>query len=595
MRRRRLLWLIFPMYLAVIVPALAVVAVYSSRSIREFHLETSARFLETRTLLFERFLAGGDFDSPAAIDSLCREVGAATGTRITVILPSGRVIADSEHDPGLMENHGDRPEVRAALSGATGSSSRFSGTLRDRMLYVAVPVRRSGAIVGVARSALPLTGVEAGLRLLYRRIALVGALVAAAAAVVSMILARRISRPVEEIRRGVERYARNDLGYRLPRQGIAEIDELSRGINDMAARLADRIETVERQRGEQEAIFTGMMEGLLLVDADERIVRLNPAAAAFLAVKMGAVEGKTIQEAVRNPHLLRFVARALGSDAPVEDDFPMHGAGGEIHVQAHGVALRAPGGSRGGAVIVLNDVTRLRSLENLRRDFVANVSHELRTPITSIKGFVETLLDGAMDDPADAAHFLGIIARQAERMNNIVEDLLRLAGIEGGLERNDIRLEMKSVRDVVLGAAEVCRPKADERKIRLEIDVPGGLEAALNEALLEQAVINLLDNAIKYSQEGKAVEVRACRRGDEVAIEVRDEGCGIDAGAIPRLFERFYRVDRARSRNLGGTGLGLAIVKHIMQAHHGSVSVESEPTAGSTFTLRLPGGAAGLS
>ncbi|MDD3642331.1 MAG: ATP-binding protein, partial [Candidatus Krumholzibacteria bacterium] len=560
------------------------VALYSARAVRELHIDTTARYLEARAMLFGRLIESGLAESRAAVDSLCKDLGAEVGTRITVVVPGGRVIGDSQSDPASMENHGDRPEVVSAFSGSPGSSIRYSETLREEFLYIAVPIRRGGTIAGVVRTSLPLTGVHASLRRLYLRIAVAGLLVAAAALLASVALARSISGPVEEIQRGVDRFSRGDLAYRVPAHRIAEIGGLAQGVNEMAGRLEERIGTIERQRREQEAVFAAMVEGLMLVDADQRIMRMNPAAAEMLGTAAERAERRSVQEVVRNPYLLGFVARALRSNEPVEEDFMLRTSSGERSIQAHGAPLAGADG--GGAVIVLNDITHLRSLEALRRDFVANVSHELRTPITSIKGFVETLLDGAQHDPADAAQFLEIIGRQADRMNHIIEDLLLLSGIEGRAEEG-IRLERGDVCRLIDEAVRICGPGAAEKDIAIEVECPGGLSARMNEALLEQALVNLIENAIKYSEKGQPILIRASERGGGTVIEVIDRGCGIEAKAIPRLFERFFRVDKARSRKLGGTGLGLAIVKHIMQAHGGSVAVESVPGKGSTFALHL--------
>jgi two-component system phosphate regulon sensor histidine kinase PhoR len=588
MHPKRLLWYIFPWYLLIIVVSLAIVTGYSTRAVKDFHFTATSNDLEARALLFEETLSEKIGGAYSVIDGLCKELGKATGSRITVILPDGVVIGDSDSNPERMENHGDRPEFIGALAGMTGSSIRYSDTLRENFMYVAVPIKVDGGIAGAVRASMPLTALSESLRSMYVRITITGIFVAIAAGVVSMLVARRISRPVEEIKRGIVHFASNDLSYRLPVHELEEIGELAAVINSMAGRLEDRIETVERQRNEQEAIFAGMVEGLLVVDKNEVILRINPAAAMFLNVDIGDAEGRPIQEAVRNPYLQKFVARTLSFPEAVEDDLTLRNDSGELYVQAHGVKLlRHDGGLRGG-VIVLNNVTRLRKLEDLRRDFVANVSHELRTPITSIKGFVETLLDGAMRDPVDTEHFLRIIAKQAGRMDNIIEDLLLLSGIERGMEKAEIRVEKTRIADVIKDAIEVCEYKAREKKIAVEVDCAGDLEAMINEPLLEQAVINLLDNAIKYSDENGQVEIAASRHADEITIEVKDEGCGIEGANIPRLFERFYRVDKARSRKLGGTGLGLAIVKHIMQAHGGSVTVASIPGEGSAFTLHLP-------
>jgi two-component system phosphate regulon sensor histidine kinase PhoR len=588
MHPKRLVWYIFPWYLVIILISLAIVTVYSTSAVKDFHFNTTSDDLEARATLFEKTISERMDGPHSVVDELCKELGSSTGTRITVILPDGRVIGDSDSDPESRENHGDRPEFIRALAGRTGSSIRYSDTLRERFMYVAVPVRIDGGVSGAVRASTPLTALDRSLNAMYVRITISGILVAIAAGVVSILVARRISRPVEEIKKGVAHFASNDLSYRLPVHELEEIGELANVINAMAERLEDRIETVERQRNEQEAIFAGMVEGLIVVDEEEKIVRINPAASAFLGIEIAEAEGRMIQEAVRNPYLQKFVRKALSSAITVEEDFTLRNDRGELYVQGHGVQLLRPDGRLRGGVIVLNNVTRLRKLENLRKDFVANVSHELRTPITSIKGFVETLLDGALRDPVDAANFLKIIGRQAERMDNIIEDLLLLSGVERGLEESNVRVEKGKIIDIIRDAIEVCDHKAREKKIRIDVDCAPDIEGTVNEPLLEQAVINLLDNAIKYSDEGGPVEISASRHADEITIEVRDEGCGIDREDIPRLFERFYRVDKARSRKLGGTGLGLAIVKHIMQAHGGSVIVASTPGEGSTFTLHLP-------
>jgi len=588
MRRSRLIWYIFPWFIVIILGSLALVTVYSTRSARSFHFRKTAEDLEVRALLFEDVIDDALVRRPAAVDSICKSMGAATLTRLTVIRPDGTVIGDSNEDPARMGDHGDRPEVIRALAGFTGTSRRYSDTLREDLMYVAVPSRRDGRVVAAVRASHPLTELSAELRGLHTRVALSGLVTALVAVVISAFVARRISRPVDEIKRGVERFAMDDLGYRLPVHDLREIGGLASVINRMAERLEDRIRTVETQRNEQEAIFAGMVEGLIVLDGDENVVRMNPAAASFTGVDEEKARGRPIQEVIRNPYLLEFVSRTMRSNETVEQDFTLRNGRGEIHVQAHGVRLSGKRGARGGAVIVLNNVTRLRKLENLRRDFVANVSHELRTPITSIKGFVETLQDGALDDPVDSRHFLDIIARQADRMNNIIEDLLMLSGIERGLEREDVRLEPAGIRGVLEDAIRVCGSRAAERDIDLVFDAPDDLEAPVNEALMEQAVINLIDNAIKFSEPGSAIDVRAGSKDGEVFISVSDRGCGIEEEEIPRLFERFYRVDRSRGGKNGGTGLGLAIVKHIVQAHRGTVTVESAVGKGSTFTIRLP-------
>jgi two-component system phosphate regulon sensor histidine kinase PhoR len=300
--------------------------------------------------------------------------------------------------------------------------------------------------------------------------------------------------------------------------------------------------------------------------------------------------GRTIPELVRNRQLQEFITKSLESSDPIETRILLHEAGVEQHLQAHGTALLDGQAQRIGALIVLNDITELHKLQMVRTDFVANVSHELKTPVTSIKGFIETLLDGAKNRPEDLQRFLEIISRQTERLNSIIDDLLTLSRVEQQTEKAQISFEDVSLRGILLESVELCHHRAEQKQISLEVDCQEGLRAYINPSLLEQALVNLIDNAVKYSDPGNPVSVRAFGANREICIEIKDCGCGIAKEHQPRLFERFYRVDKARSRKLGGTGLGLAIVKHIVQAHKGQISIDSVLGTGSTFTLHLPVG-----
>jgi two-component system phosphate regulon sensor histidine kinase PhoR len=330
-----------------------------------------------------------------------------------------------------------------------------------------------------------------------------------------------------------------------------------------------------------------MVEGVVAVDADERIINLNPAAAELFGIQMTAARGRSLQEVIRNSSLQRFFARVLTENRPMEEDIVLHNAG-ERRLQAHGTLLKDAAGGRIGALVVLNDVTRLHRLEDMRKEFVANVSHELKTPITSIKGFVETLQDGAVGNHDEAQSFLSIISRQAARLESIIEDLLSLSRIEQETERTETPRSRESIADIVANAVQQCRLKIDEKRINIVVECSEKLAAHVNAPLLEQAVINLLDNAVKYSPAETSVRISAREDGSEVILAVQDNGCGIPQEHLPRIFERFYRVDKARSRQLGGTGLGLSIVKHIVQAHGGRVQAESRVGRGSTFTVVLP-------
>ncbi len=378
-------------------------------------------------------------------------------------------------------------------------------------------------------------------------------------------------------------------GSRWPEFDTVEFEKLSVGIQRLANRLKENILQLEHQNNQQTAVLASMAEGVVAFDTYHRVISLNQAAARLFDCDVRTVNGRPIDEVIRDGQLLEFAARTLEAEHPIEEDMDLGGKQMR-YLQAHGTALRSMQGRVLGAVIVLNDVTRLRRLENVRRDFVANVSHELKTPITSIKGFVETLLDGALHDSENAERFLRIVAQQSDRLNAIIEDLLSLSKIEEREDRSDIILDKASIGAVLDNAVGQCQTKARERDIRIHVSHDEDCSVPMNAPLMEQAVINLLDNAIKYSDAGKQVHVSAQKSGAWLTVAVSDQGCGISQEHLPRVFERFYRVDKARSRKLGGTGLGLAIVKHIAQAHQGHVEVDSAVGQGSTFQIRLPAG-----
>jgi two-component system phosphate regulon sensor histidine kinase PhoR len=597
-RRPRLFWRIFLTYLLVIALCATAVGFFAVRSARSFYVAHTESELQARAqLVREQVVADIGTKSADALELLVRRLGAASGTRITLIsagLPgavSGTVLADSDSVPAEMGDHSDRPEFRQALLGRTGVSIRHSTTLDVEMMYVAVPVIEDGRVTSVVRAAIPLTRVNSALTELYWRIGLSAVVVAVIAALIGLLVSSRISRQMREIKDGAERLAGGDFAYKLYVPRTLEFAAVAESLNAMAEELDDKIGTLTRERNEREAVLASMVEGVLAVDADERIIALNAAAAGLAGVSPGEAEGHSVQEVLRNPDLQRVVAQTLSGHEPVEADIIMRVGAEERSLQANGTLLRAGDGeASAGAVVVLNDVTRLKRLEAVRRDFVANVSHELKTPVTSIKGFAETLEDGALDDPETARRFVGIIVGQADRLNSIIGDLLSLSTLEQREGESRLTLEETDICDVLRVAVEVCEPKAQAKRIPISVACTTCVLTAVNPPLLEQAVVNLVDNAVKYSPEGSAVQVDLTEAQDEIVISVTDHGPGVPREHLPRLFERFYRVDKARSRDLGGTGLGLAIVKHIAQAHGGSVSVDSVVGLGSTFRIHLPRG-----
>jgi len=588
MPRRTLLWRIYPYYLIVIFISILAVWLYASRTMESLYLKGTSSDLESRARLLDaRFAELIILDKVVFLDSLCKQLGPESGTRITVIDPLGAVLGDSDENPGIMENHRNRPEIDEALAGKVGVRQRFSNTLQLNMMYVAVPIRSEGEIVGVVRTSLPVTAVDEALSSFNTKVILSGLIITVLATLLSFFILRRISRPLGQLKEGADRFADGYLQTRLPVSDIEEIGALAQAMNKMAVQLDERIHTIIKQRNEQEAVLSSMIEGVLAVDADERILNINEAAAHLLGIDAASATGRTVQEAIRNVDLQRFVARSLNSTGPVEQEITVQNDR-EAFLQAHGTVLRDTVGGGIGAVIVLNDLTRLRKLENIRRDFVANVSHELKTPVTSIMGFVETLLDGAADDRENARRFLEIIIKQANRLNAIIDDLLTLSRIEKESDASEIELRPGKILAVVSASVQTCEARASQKKIRLVAAGDPELEARINARHLEQAITNLIDNAVKYSESDSEIMITAGATESEAVISVEDSGCGIEQCHLERLFERFYRVDKARSREVGGTGLGLAIVKHIALAHQGRVSVESRPHQGSTFRIHLP-------
>ncbi len=587
-RRHRLLWSLSASYIAVAAISVLALAWYSIDSVRTFHLDTTERELQGRARLVDRQLSRPLADWRAdELQQLIVSLGDAADTRFTIVGRDGVVLADSDSDPASMANHADRPEVQAALRGGTGVARRVSPTLNVDELYVALPLREAGAVVAAIRAAVPLTTVSKALDSLYLRIGLSAALIAVLAGGVGVYVSRRISRRMQALKDGAARFAAGDFSYKIEPSRTAEFGAVAGSLNDMARQLDATIRTITEQTSEREAILTSMVEGVLAVDLAERVIVLNEAAAGLLQVDAQQAAGRRIQEVVRNRDLQGLIAQTLAAQEALEAEILLHTTSGDRYLQVNCTGLRDADAQPMGALAVLNDVTRLKGLEEMRREFVANVSHEIKTPVTSIKGFAETLLDGALDHREDAERFARIIVGQADRLNSIVEDLLSLARVEQA-DAAAIEMQDASLNDVLQVAVEVCSPKAVKKRIDIELEAPEETRASISPILLEQAVVNLIDNAVKYSSEGTRVRVRLEHTADQHIIVVEDQGIGIAREHLPHLFERFYRVDKARSRALGGTGLGLAIVKHVAQVHGGSVSVDSRLGSGTTVRLFLP-------
>ena len=589
MKPRRLLWQLYPSYLLITLVSLAAIGVYAYNSMQRFYYEQVSEDLRASASIIEKQVSdsyiSGDYE---VLNVLCKSLSEAGNRRITVVDVNGKVIAETREDPGEMEDHSNRPEIIAAGKNMSGSDIRPSKTLGVDMMYVAIPIKDKEKIVAVLRIARSVSSINDQLAIISNRIFAGGVIVAFAAALLSLFVSRKISRPLVKLKNGADLFASGDLRHKLPLGNCQEIDAVAAAMNQMAGEIDERIMTISRQRNEHKAVLSSMSEAVLAFNLDLKLITLNAYAAEMFGIELSDAKGRLLQEIVRNPALQSFIISSMDAGKAAENNIIVRKNDVEIFLQAKSNALEDENGRKIGILVVLNDITRIKQLEKVRTDFVANVSHELKTPITSIKGFVETLREGAINKPEEAERFLEIIENQSDRMDAIIDDLLDLSRIEQQAEKKQIKLKEGYVKNVLALAKELCSNKSSTKNIEIELNCDDNLAANINMPLLEQAIVNLLDNAIKYSPENSKIEVSSRRVDKQIHIAVRDFGCGIDKESLPRLFERFFRVDKARSRKLGGTGLGLAIVKHIAEAHKGSVSVESTVGKGTKFTIELP-------
>lgn len=586
MKKRHLFWLLLPSYWMLTAVAIIAVAFYAFHSMSNLYFQTLENDIYTRAILLTEQVAPlAESKDHASIDALCKSLGNSANTRFTIILPAGEVIGDSNEKPERMEYHGDRPEIRNALSGNLGMDRRYSRTVKQEMMYIAVPLtNENGTVLCAVRAALPMTTIQGELNKMMRRVVGAAFLTGLLAMGVCILVVRRITSPLLGMGLAARKFAEGDFGHRIPRQQAIEFDELAEALNSMSGQLNNTLSTLSEQRNEQQAVLSSMDEGVLAIDRRERIIHMNRIAGTILGVDLKVVKRELIQQVIRFANLQEFIKAVLGSQKPLSMDLTLIGES-EKQIQAHGTVLRNDDEESIGALIVLRDVTQLRHLETVRADFVANVSHELKTPITSIKGFVETLLSDDWNHDPDTLRFLKIISQQAGRLNAIIDDLLTLSRLE---QKDSLVMQEPTLLAPVLdNASHLCQLQAGEKKIAIHIECPVDLKLTINAPLLEQAIVNLIINAIKYSDPDKTIQIRVEKEEDTVSIVVTDEGFGIERKHLDRLFERFYRVDTARSRKLGGTGLGLSIVKHIVQAHNGTIRVQSKLGKGTTFTLVL--------
>jgi two-component system phosphate regulon sensor histidine kinase PhoR len=585
----------FLSYLAVVTLLFTSFYLYSSTVVRDFYVSSLGERLELEARLIAKALPS--ISDSREFDLLCRNLANELVTRITIVGADGRVLCDSVEASVTMENHRWRPEVIEALKTGSGSSFRYSTTTGEELFYRAF-LQDEGESQRIVRLAIALDEVQAVTNSLRRSLFL-GFLVASAVGLLlafafSRRLSRRVKRLVEfsgQVAEGV--FPQNFFG----KSGRDEIHRLERHLNDMSEKIRQNVQQVIAEKEKANSILRGMMEGVLVIDPKGRVLVINEQAQNMFNLSPDRdIRGASILELSRHPEMKKLIEQILVFDFTSE----RYSRQVELHegrwFRVNAVSLRNNQSSTYGSILVFHDITEVKQLERMRSDFVANVSHELRTPLTAIRGYAETLCQTPPDDPADAQHFLSIIEKHAERLSRLTEDLLTLSDLESG--KIEIDFNPVDIKRVVQSVSEVFSDAANKKQVTLEQVIEQGLPAVMGDVdRLQQLLINLVDNAVKYSPVNGTVTVKAQRITinssiDAVELSVIDTGTGIPEHAIPRLTERFYRVDKARSRELGGTGLGLAIVKHIAQAHGAQLKIESALHKGTMVSVLLPTAAA---
>ena len=525
------------------------------------------------------------------LQALAGKLGDTVTARVTILSPEGTVVGDSEvkqAELGELENHLNRPEIQGALQHGTGTSVRYSATVRHEMLYTAAAITSNGRVDGVVRLALPLSALNNLSSGLHKTLGTALLLSFLLTLIFSYILSRLTSRPLQQVASIAAEMGKGNFGRRLPSGWHDELGDLAGIMNEMAAKLNEQLSRLIAERNRLDAILAGMGEGLMVTDREGKITLVNPAFSRLFRVYDGLV-GSPLSSISRHPALLDSYNRVSSDRCELQNEMIVQ-TPAETFLSAHWVPLLNEQGLQG-VVAVFHDVSDLKKLENIRRDFVANVSHELRTPVTVIKGYSETLLDGLISaDPQKTAEFVQIILNHSERLTALLNDLLSLSEMESP----DFSFQMTpiSVESTLHKVCTLLNGKAAAKGVVLVTpDLSRIPPAIADQGRLEQVLVNLLDNGIKYSSEGGRISITAAVEGEFIKISVSDSGPGVPVASMPRLFERFYRVDSGRSRKEGGTGLGLAIVKHIVQLHGGVVRVENNADGvGATFSFTLRAG-----
>ncbi len=587
--RLNLFWKLGFAFFALLVSVLLPVDYYAERALRADYERTGFDHLASVASLAQRHLP-----APQLLTSATPEASAGLrtwaagyvtgGVRVTVVSSDGKVLADSESEPATMENHAGRPEIREAFADGHGQSIRHSVSVGRDLLYYAVRISVPASNPVVLRFASPLRAVNEELWGFRKRIWFASLVMLIVTGVASLLISRSFAGRVDRLTNFSKRVAEGDFRPIEADRAGDTLERLALSLNETARRLDTTIHTLTEERNLSSAILGSMVEGVAVVNASERLVFANPGFAEILGLDLLPQSGSALVEVVRQTELIEAVRKVLAGEPRVESEI-VTGTLRQHFFAATVAEVRAATNS--GAVVVLHDITELRKLERVRRDFVANVSHEFKTPLTAIQGFSETLLAGALDDPQNRTRFLEIILDHSRRLARLTDDLLKLSKMDA--DRLDLEIRRLGVSQFVDGCVETVQHSAAEKNIRISVNLAHVLpDIAADRPRLAEVLQNLLDNALQYTASGGQIMISVSASPLEVTFTVSDTGIGIPKADQPRIFERFYRVDAARSREVGGTGLGLAIAKHLIEYHGGRIWVESEIGQGSQFSFTVP-------
>jgi two-component system phosphate regulon sensor histidine kinase PhoR len=572
----------------VLLITLIISGVFTAQSIEKQHFANIEEKLVGEAYILSQVLSEDIVAiNTEGIKTILKNVSNRLNVRITVLDIDGKVLGETSYDPSLMENHLQRPEIQKALKGDIGKETRFSNTMKIDFVYIAQPIYKDGSMVGVVRLSTPMKEIKGLIKSINGNllIALIPGLL------LSLLLVYRISisitKPIKEIKNAAVDITQGKLDRSINIISRDEIGELAKAIDFMAASLRDKMNSIKDKNTKMEAILSSVVNGIIAVDSNENILFINPMAQQMLNITEGDIAGKHLLQVIRNNKIDNMIKGILENRSFEENEITIKFPSEKIF-RLYSNAIKYPDSDRIiGIIIIIQDITEIKKLEKMRSEFVANVSHELKTPLTSIKGFVETLKAGAIEDNDAAIRFLNIIEDEADRLNRLITDILSLSELEN--KKNKTKLEVINTSGKIMEIISLLQNQATYKNISISTNIHGDISELIGDNdQFKQMLINLVDNAVKYTPEGGAVEVAAYNQGSEVIIKVKDNGIGIPKEHIPRLFERFYRVDKARSRNVGGTGLGLAIVKHIIMQFEGKIEVHSEVGKGTEFILSIP-------